>query len=619
MITYIQVENVSKSFGETLLFSNISFSVLKDQRTVLIAKNGTGKSTLLDILVQKGTPDKGIVVFKNDLRIGYLPQNPEINPDLTVIEQVFSSANDIINAIKLYEQALEQHNSNKLQDAINLMDTLHAWDYEARIKQILDKLQITDFNKKAGLLSGGQKKRVALANALIVEPDLLILDEPTNHLDAEMIEWLEEYLLKSNLTLLMVTHDRYFLDRVCTNIIEIDDNTVFNYSGNYSYYLEKRDERIRSTMLGIEKANNLMRTELEWMRRMPKARTGKAKYRIDNFYQLKEAASKRINTDKMEINVASRRLGSKIMEIFDIGKAFDNKVLISNFSHKFTPGEKIGIIGPNGIGKSTLLNILTGKLNPDSGTIETGTTVHLGYYTQSGISFDENKRVVEVVKEIAEVVTLGDGKSMSVVQFLDYFLFPPSMHYNLVAKLSGGERRRLYLMTILMQNPNFLILDEPTNDFDIMTLNVLEDYLNSFNGCVLVVSHDRYFLDKVVETLFVFNGEGVIRNFPGNYTVYKTYMDEKEMDSEPATKKSIEKIKAVPKKFPYKLQKEFEQIEIDINVLNTEKAQLEQKLSEGTVNNNQIIEFSGRISEILQLLENKEMRWLELSELKDEN
>lgn len=627
MITYLQVENLSKAFGDHLLFENISFSVMKDQKTALIAKNGAGKSTLLNIIGKRDTPDTGSVVFRNGISIGYLTQDPELNNDFTVREQIFSVSNRLARIVSQYEDALTSGDHDKIANAQALMDSSNAWDYESDMKQILGKLRIHDLDQKIGTLSGGQKKRIALADVLIEHPDFLILDEPTNHLDTDMTEWLEKYLHETRTTLLMVTHDRYFLDNVCDFIIEIDDNTVYNYTGNYTYYLRKREERLQNLSAALTKANNLLRKEADWISRMPKARGGKAKYRIENFYKLKEFASQRIENKKVEIATGSaHRLGNKVLEIKNLRKSFGDRKLINDFTYSFQRTDKIGICGHNGCGKSTLLNIIMGKLKPDQGTCEFGETVFPGYYEQTGIVYKEDQRVIDIIKDIAEVVILGDGRKLSASQFLEYFLFPPKMHYAPLAKLSGGERRRLYLMTVLMRNPNFLILDEPTNDLDIITLNVLEDYLNAYAGCLIVVSHDRYFLDKVAESLFVFEDDGHIRNFPGNYTVYLTQKEDekqaakrqsadKQKDDQPKTDvRGNEKRK---KNFTYKLNMEYQSLEKEIAGLEAEKADIENKLSGGTTDMDEITKLSNRINEIINTLDEKEMRWLELEEIKE--
>lgn len=626
MISFLQVENLSKRFGEQLLFENISFGIGKNQKVALIAKNGMGKSTLLQIIAGKDSPENGSVIFRNDITIGYLEQAPELNPENTIFEEVFGSDTPALKVIKDYEKAIAANDITALETLIPQMDSLAAWDYENTVKQILSELKIDMYDKKVGQLSGGQKKRVGLAKVLISNPDFLILDEPTNHLDTEMTEWLEDYLLESNATLLMVTHDRYFLDRVCNQIIEIDDFGLYSYNGNYSFYLEKREQRIENRNATIDKARNLLRTEQEWMRRMPQARSHKAQYRIDNFYKIKDIASQKTEEKKLELDIKGQRLGKKILELEHIRKDFDSHCLIRDFSYKFIRGEKIGIIGKNGIGKSTFLNIITQNLEPDSGKIEIGETVVYGYYKQSGICFNENDRVIDVVKNIAERIDLGNGQIMSASQFLEYFMFTDKQQYSLVEKLSGGEKRRLYLLTVLMRNPNFLILDEPTNDLDIATLHVLEEYLKSFKGCLLIVSHDRFFTDKLSDHIFAFEGDGIIKDFPGNYTQYKNWKEEEEAKKKkeqsaqkafsPGTKKT-DSPAPVPAKtrLNFKEKQEFLSLEKEIENLNKEKEQLETELSNGQLPPEELIRKSERIGQVMNLLDEKEMRWLELSEL----
>lgn len=623
MITYLQVENLSKAFGDKVLFEGISFSIMKDQKTALIAKNGTGKSTLLDIIGRKTYSDSGSVVFRNDLKVGYLQQDPVLDDSLTVRQQILSVNNKLARISADYEAALSSGDHERIAAAQAEMDAAGAWDYEAEMRQILGKLRIDDLDKVIGTLSGGQKKRIALADVLIEHPDMLILDEPTNHLDTEMTEWLEKYLHDTRTTLLMVTHDRYFLDNVCDCIIEIEDNTTYTYNGNYAYYLRKRDERIQNLAAAIDKANNLLRRESEWISRMPKARGGKAKYRIDSFYELKEFASRRIDNRKVDIATGTaHRLGNKVIDLKHVSKSFDGRKLIDDFTFSFQKIDKVGICGVNGCGKTTLLNIIMGKLAPDSGVVEVGETVMPGYYRQSGIEYDEEQRVIDIIKDIAEVVILGDGRKLSASQFLEYFLFPPKMQYTPIAKLSGGERRRLYLMTVLMQNPNLLILDEPTNDLDIVTLNVLEDFLNAFGGCLIVVSHDRYFLDKVAEQLLVFEDDGHIRNFPGNYTVYLTQKEDEKQSERRETPSAERKTdtrssERHKKNFTYKLNVEYQQLEKDMSALNEEKTEIERLLSGGTTDINEITKLSQRMDEILAALDEKEMRWLELEEIRE--
>ncbi len=620
MISFLQVDSLSKRFGEHLLFENITFSIAQNQKVALIAKNGMGKSTLLRIIADKETPDSGTVIFRNDITIGFLDQNPELNPENYVFEEVFNTENPTLKLIKAYEQAVQDNDTAALEELIPQMDALAAWDYETQIKQILSELKVDKYSQRIRELSGGQKKRVGLAKVLISNPDFLILDEPTNHLDVEMTEWLEDYLDKTKATLLMVTHDRYFLDRVCDKIVEIDDFGIFSYDGNYSYYLEKRDERIDARNASIDKAKNLLRTEQEWMRRMPQARGHKAKYRIDNFYKIKEVASQNTTEQQLELDIKGQRLGKKILELEHVNKSFGDLRVLKDFSYKFVRGEKIGIIGRNGIGKSTFLDIITRQIEPDSGTIEIGETVVYGYYKQAGIAFKEDDRPIDIVKNISEKIDLGNGRIMSASQFLEYFLFPDKLQYSLVAKLSGGERRRLYLLTVLMSNPNFLILDEPTNDLDIMTLNVLEEYLKSFQGCLIIVSHDRFFTDKVVDRVFAFEGDGVIKDFPGNYTQYKNKKEEEELQRKQAEKKTTPAPKPVRekekvRKLTFKERQEMQQLESDMENLNVEKSELENILNSGTPEADKLVKSAQRIAEIINLLDEKEMRWLELSEI----
>nr|WP_319512315.1 ABC-F family ATP-binding cassette domain-containing protein [uncultured Draconibacterium sp.] len=627
MKPYLQAENLSKRWGELMLFEDISFTVFEGAKVALIAKNGTGKSTLLNLLAGKDSPDEGIITLTNDVKVGYFEQIPDLNPNNTVIEEIFESDNEKIKTVKAFELAVAQNKQDEIAAISAKMDELNAWAIEVEIKQILTELKINFLEQKVEELSGGQQKRLALAKVLINQPDLLILDEPTNHLDLEMIEWLEAYLEKTKATLLMVTHDRYFLDRVCNEIIEMEDNQVYRYQGNYSYFLEKRDERIAMQQASITKAKNLMRTEIEWMRRMPKARSHKAKYRVDAFLDLKDKASQNIREDKVEMNVKSARLGKKIVELEHVSKSFPGVKLIEDFSYKFQRFEKVGIVGKNGTGKSTFLNLLTQALTPDSGTIEIGQTIKFGYYRQDGIAFDPQEKVIEAVQKIAEYIHFEDGTKMSATQMLTHFLFPPETQYNYIEKLSGGEQRRLYLCTVLMQNPNFLILDEPTNDLDIMTLNVLEEYLQSFAGCVLVVSHDRFFMDKIVDHLFVFEGEGKITDFPGNYTVYRNKVEEEEQQKARVEAKIKAETKAqaeateksapaqTKKKLSYNEKREFEQLEIEIPELELQKEELENLMSSGELPHDQLYEKSLELEKVKTMLDEKELRWLELSEL----
>jgi ATP-binding cassette subfamily F protein uup len=617
----LQVEDLSKRWGEIMLFENISFTVFEGQKVALIAKNGTGKSTLLDLLAGKDSPDSGIITITNDIEIGYFEQIPNLNPGNTVLEEIFESDNLKLKTIKDFELAVSQNNQKAIAAISAKMDELNAWDFEVEIKQILTELKINLLDKQVGELSGGQQKRLSLAKVLINKPDLLILDEPTNHLDLEMIEWLEAYLEKTRSTLLMVTHDRYFLDRVCNEIIEMEDNQIYRYPGNYSFFLQKRDERIEMQQATVTKAKNLLRTEMEWMRRMPKARSHKAKYRIDSFYGLKDKASQKIKNESVSLNVKSSRLGKKIVELERVSKSFPGVQLIENFSYKFSRFEKVGIVGDNGTGKSTFLNLITGSLQPDSGTIEIGQTIKFGYYRQEGIQFNPKDRVIDAVNKIAEFIYFEDGTKMSSSQMLTHFLFPPETQYNYIEKLSGGEQRRLYLCTVLMQNPNFLILDEPTNDLDIMTLNVLEEYLRSFAGCVTVVSHDRFFMDKIVDHLFVFEGNGVVTDFPGNYTIYRNKVLEEKVNSEskkvnPVKEESKKEVKKsnTKRKLSFNEKREFEQLETEIAELEEKITKSEELLNSGGLPHGQLYEKSEELGKMKEQLDEKEFRWLELSE-----
>lgn len=623
MESLLQAENISKRYGDKLLFENININISEGQKIALVAKNGTGKTSLLNILAGTDTSDSGKLSRKRDVKIAYLPQEIDLDNNKTVLDAIFFLDNEITNTIRLYNNCIFAENHEVLPELLDKMDALNAWDYEARIKQILGKLNIHDFDKKVGHLSGGQKKRVALASLLICEPELLILDEPTNQLDLNIIEWLEDYLTSANITIFMVTHDRYFLDRICNNIIEIDGGKTYSYAGNYTYYVEKRAERIENLQANIERAQNLMRTEQEWIRRMPKARSHKAKYRIEEFDNLKERASQRIDNTKLELAIANQRLGKKIIDIYNISKAFDQNKIVDEFSYKIAKGEKIGIVGANGVGKTTFLNLITGKLLPDSGHIEIGKTVKFAYYTQEGISFDPDDRPIDIVRKISEDVKLADGKSFSASGLLNYFMFTGDMQYTLVRKLSGGEKRRLYLCTVLMQQPNVLILDEPTNDLDITTLQVLEDYLTIIDASVIIVSHDRFFMDKIVDHLFVFEGKGKISDFPGNYTqfrdsaAYDRYLsDNTTKVSKP--KQAVEKKETAQavtkKKLTYNEQREYEMLEKELDVLNAQRVEMEERLNSGSLSPAEIISLSAEYSALIDSLDEKELRWLELAE-----
>ncbi len=619
MVVYLQVEGLSKSFGDLILLENSSFGINEGQRIGLIAKNGSGKTTLLNILSGKEGYDSGKVVFRRDLRIGYLEQDPQYPAELTVIEACFHHGNSTVDLIKEYELCMSTPGNPGLEELLVRMDQEKAWEYEQKAKQILSQLKIRNFDQQVKHLSGGQLKRVALANALITEPDLLILDEPTNHLDLDMTEWLEEYLRRTNLSLLMVTHDRYFLDRVCNEIIEIDNRQIYSYKGNYSYYLEKRQERVDAAMVEVERANNLYRTELEWMRRMPQARAHKAKYRQDAFYEIEKVAKRRSNDDNVKLEVKASYIGSKIFEADHLYKSYGDLKMLDDFSYVFARYEKMGIVGNNGTGKSTFIKILMGLVQPDSGTLDIGETVRFGYYSQDGLQFDEQMKVIDVIQDIAEVIGLGNGKKLTASQFLQHFLFTPETQHSYVYKLSGGERRRLYLCTVLMRNPNFLVLDEPTNDLDIVTLNVLEDYLTNFKGCCIVVSHDRYFMDKVVDHLLVFNGQGDIRDFPGNYSDYRDWKEARAQKEKEAEKPQEDKTVRVrlneKRKMSFKEKREFEQLEKEIAELEAEKTLIEEQLCSGTLSVDELTGKSKRLPELNDLIDEKTLRWLELSEI----
>ena len=621
MNPYLQVENLTKSFGDLVLFRDISFGIAEGQKVGLIAKNGSGKTTLLNILAGREGYDEGRITYRKDLRVGYLEQTPSYPEGMTVIEACFAHGNEVAELVKAYEKCLDTPGNPGMDECMARMDRENAWDYERKIKQILTQLKIRDFGQPVGQLSGGQLKRVALANVLITEPDLLILDEPTNHLDLEMTEWLEEYLRRAKLSLLMVTHDRYFLDRVCAEIMEIDNQRLYSYKGNYAYYLEKRQERTEALNAEIARANNLYRTELEWMRRMPQARGHKARYREEAFYELEKVAKQRTYDNRVQLNVKASYIGSKIFEAEHLYKSFGEVKILNDFSYIFTRYEKMGIVGDNGTGKSTFIKILLGLEKPDSGKLEVGETVRFGYYAQEGLQFDEQMKVIDVITRIAEVIELGDGKKLSASQFLQHFLFTPEKQYSYVYKLSGGERRRLYLCTVLMRNPNFLVLDEPTNDLDIATLQVLEEYLQQFKGCVIVVSHDRYFMDKVVDHLLVFKGQGDIRDFPGSYSDYRDWKTARAAEEKKAVAKPKEekggrtRPDSGKRKRTFKEQQEFMRLETEIAALEEEKKALETALCSGALSVEELTEKSKRLPHLENELDEKSMRWLELSEI----
>ena len=613
----LSVENISKAFGERIILQNISFGINKDQKIAFIAKNGTGKTTLLNIMAGKDLPDSGQVVFRKGIHIGFLSQNPYFDEELTVEETIFATDNPILRLIQTYEHALQHpENEDAYQKAFEQMELHNAWDFETQYKQILFKLKLDNLQLKVKNLSGGQKKRLALANVLISKPDLLILDEPTNHLDLEMIEWLEQYFAKENLTLFIVTHDRYFLERVCNEILELDGGELFSYKGNYSYFLEKKEQRLTQEQASVEKAKNLYTKELDWMRRQPKARTTKSKSRIDDFYKIKEQAHKRRKEHSVQLEINMERLGSKTVEFHNVSKAFGQLQVLNKFSYNFLRGERVGIIGKNGTGKSTFLNLLTGAIPPDSGKIIVGDTIKFGYYTQEGIEVIQGQKVIEVIQKYGDYIPLLKGRTLSAAQLLERFLFDRKKQYDYVEKLSGGELKRLYLCTVLIQNPNFLILDEPTNDLDIVTLNVLEDFLLDYPGCLVVVSHDRYFMDKIVDHLFVFKGKGEVEDFPGNYTDYRVYEESTPPADETPKKETTKNTwrKDGMKGLSFNEQKEYNRLEKEIATLEEKKAAIEAAFATGNLTPDEIQSQSVALQETLMFIEEKTERWFELTE-----
>ena len=627
MASFLQVENISKSYGDKVLFRNISFNINEGDKIALIAPNGTGKSSLLKILAGIDSSDRGgEIKFMKDIKVAFLDQTIDFNPQNTLFDEVYSRLSDTYDVIRTYEQAITSGDERKIAQAMAAMDAVDGWSAEQRIKQVLSSMKLTRLDQPMGELSGGEAKRAAIALMLLQEADFLVMDEPTNHLDIDVIEYIESYLQKSRCTLLMVTHDRYFLDRVCNTIFELDRGELFVYRGNYSEFLEKREERYTNMQANIDKARNLLRRELEWIRSTPQARTGKARYRINAFYDLKGRASVSLARKDMTIDVATSRLGGKIIDCEDVTLHFGERTMLDDFSYKFSRYERVGIVGKNGAGKSTFLNLMTGYLQPEKGKIERGETLRIGYYRQQGMDFKAGQTVFDIVHDIAETIEASDGHSVSATTMLNRFLFPPDTHNKRVEILSGGEQRRLYLLTVLMRNPNFLILDEPTNDLDILTLNVLEEYLMAFKGCLLIVSHDRYFLDKTVDHLFIFREGGVVKDFVGQYSEYREYVKEQEAEEARQAKIAAEKAQknkpqpptsATPsrRKLSYKEQRELEQLEIELPQLESEKTALEERLSSGTLSHEELSAAAARIGEIINQIEEKEMRWLELSEI----
>lgn len=630
-MNYLSVENLSKSFGEKVLFNNLGFGIGKGDKTAFIAINGAGKTTLMRMLTGKEEPDGGSITFAEGIRVGYLEQEPDFPKKLTIDELIKSEHNEVQQCVKLYErltsQSAENHDdpslSKQLAEVTTRMEALHAWNYDRRLVEMLTRFGITNLNQTIGSLSGGQVKRLSLAMLLVDQPDLLLLDEPTNHLDIPMIEWLEKYLKQSNITLLMVTHDRYFLDRVCNNILELFLGKLYLHKGNFSYYVQKSTEREAAIAVEIQKAGQLLKSETEWMRRMPQARTTKSKSRIAAYYELKEKAAQRRTQQQIQLDVSAQRIGSKVLEMRNIHKSFGNVPILNGFDYTFTKGERIGVVGDNGVGKTTFLNLITGDLLPDKGRVISGDTIVFGYYTQAGIRFDESKRVIDVVKEIAEIIPSGSGNTATASQWLSRFMFPPVMQNQPVYLLSGGEKRRLYLLTVLIKNPNFLILDEPTNDLDLITLQAMEDFISEYKGCLLIVSHDRYFMDQVVDQLFVFDGDGEVRGFTGNYSDYREFAENKIREEKaialPSEKnqnqQKIEGSSARKIKRTYKEQKEYEQIESDISTLEHQKSELTAQLQGSETDYQRLAEISEQIGEIDQELERRMERWLELDEI----
>lgn len=617
-MNFLSAEALSKSFNDRWLFKDLTLGISQGDKMALVGENGAGKSTLLKILIGQIAPDQGVVSTRDGIKLGYLVQQPNVAGNLTINEIIFDKNNKVATVVKEYEACIHDPNTSpeRMQHVLELMEEYKAWDYEAKVQTITSKLGVSDLEQKFEELSGGQRKRVFLAQMLLAEPDLIIMDEPTNHLDLEAIEWLESYLAGQQITLLMVTHDRYFLDNVANEIIELDRGKLYRYKGNYAYFLEKKNDREEMLKTEVSKARNLLKKELEWMRKQPRARGTKAKYRIEAFYDLQDKASVNLKKDRLELDIQEARQGGKVLELHHVSKSYGSSRMVDNFSYVFKKKDRIGIVGKNGIGKSTFLDLLTGATKPDGGEIIPGITTKVGYFTQEVEDLNPNHRVIEEVKEIAEFITLADGSSVSASKFLDTFLFPPEKQYNIIEKLSGGEKKRLQLLKVLVRNPNFLVLDEPTNDFDIDTLNVLEDFLEKFNGCLVLVSHDRYFMDHLVDQLFIFEGDGVIRPFNGNYSDYRTFIEEQEeVKSKPPVVQWKEESKAGKKKLSYKEKQEFEQLQQELQKLEQKKADLTEILNSGITDHQKLQDLAGQVQQVNDTIEEKTLRWLELSEL----
>jgi ATP-binding cassette subfamily F protein uup len=621
-LNFLSAESISKTFNDRWLFKDISLGISQGEKFGFVGSNGVGKSTLLKILTGEIVPDSGKVSVREGIRLGYLTQTPTVSDGTTVKDLLFSESNEVAKVVKEYEDCIHHPDTSpeRMQAVLERMEELNAWGYDAKVHEVIEKLGVPDIDKTFGTLSGGQKKRIFLAQVLLLEPDLIIMDEPTNHLDLSAIEWLENYLSAQNITLIMVTHDRYFLDAVATEIIELDRGQLFRYKGNYAYFLEKKAEREENLKVEVNKARQLLKKELDWMRRQPRARGTKAKYRIDAYYELEKKASQNLKKEKLELDFKEARQGGKILEVEHIAKKYGELTIVEDFSHVFKKKDRIGVVGKNGVGKSTFLDILTGRLKPDKGEVTPGVTTKFGYFTQESISLNPENRLIEEVKDIAEFITLADGSQISASKFLDNFLFPPEKQYNYVSRLSGGEKKRLQLLKLLVTNPNFLILDEPTNDFDIDTLNVLEDYLENFSGCLLLVSHDRYFMDHLVDQLFVFEGDGKIKLFNGNYTDYRDWLEEEEFHRQKQMSKTAVVVSPPEpaeekKKASFKEKQEYEKLQAEIEALERKKSEIEQRFASGSTDHKQLEDWSKEIKAISEAVDEKTLRWLELSEL----